>query len=262
MPEPARIRSLYRYPIKGLSPEPLTRAELKAGAYFPGDRLFAIENGPSGFDPAAPAHQPKVKFLMLMRNERLAQLRTRFAPDSRRLTIEEGGRVAVSADIGTPEGRRAVEAFFAGFMPEALRGAPRVLAAPEGFCFTDSRRGHVSIVNLASIAALETVVGAPVHPLRFRANVYVDGWPAWHEFDLLGAEIALGVARLRVTRRITRCAATNVDPETAMRDLAIPEALMRAFGHADCGVYAEVVAGGPVRIGDPVAEAPSAAREP
>jgi uncharacterized protein YcbX len=58
----ARIASLYRYPVKGLSPEPLARAALTPGDYFPGDRLFAVENGPSCFDPAAPAHQPKIKF--------------------------------------------------------------------------------------------------------------------------------------------------------------------------------------------------------
>ena len=53
----------------------------------------------------------------------------------------------------------------------------------------------MSIINLASVAALENAAGAPVHPLRFRGNLYVDGWPAWHEFDLLDAEIAIGRAR-------------------------------------------------------------------
>jgi uncharacterized protein YcbX len=109
----------------------------------------------------------------------------------------------------------------------------------------------VSIINLASVSALETAVGAPVHPLRFRGNVYVEGWPAWHEFDLLGHEIAIGEgARLKVVKRIVRCAATNVDPDTGARDLAIPETLLRSFGHADCGVYAEVIEAGEITAGD------------
>jgi uncharacterized protein YcbX len=91
-----------------------------------------------------------------------------------------------------------------------------------------------------------------VHPLRFRANLYVRGWPAWHEFDLLGRTLAIGEARLKVVKRITRCAAINVDPDTAARDLNIPQTLMRRFGHADCGVYAEVVAGGEIAEGDAV----------
>ncbi len=76
------------------------------------------------------------------------------------------------------------------------------------------------------------------------------GWPAWHEFDLVGQEIGIGPqARLKIVKRIVRCAATNVDPDTGIRDLAIPHTLMRTFGHADCGVYGEVVAGGEIEAG-------------
>jgi uncharacterized protein YcbX len=247
-----KIALLNRYPVKGLSPEPITQAELAKGEYFPGDRLFAIENGPSGFDEAAPAHQPKIKFLMLMRNERLAALRTRYDAASRTLTIEDGGCEAVRADVTTREGRLAIEAFFRRFMPDELRGPPKVLGAPTGFRFTDNSRGFVSILNLASIAAIENLVGTPVNPLRFRANVYVADWPAWAEFDLMDREVLLGGARVRVHKRIKRCAATNVDPNRAVRDMNIPDVLMRTFGHPDCGVYAEVLAGGPIKIGDVV----------
>jgi MOSC domain-containing protein len=252
----ATIRTLYRYPVKGLSPEPLARAELSAGQYFPGDRLYAIENGPAGFDPSAPAHQPKIKFLMLMRNERLAALRTRYDDAASTLAIHENGREALRADLLTRDGRLAVEAFFRRFMPKELRGPPKVLAAPDGFRFTDSRRGFVSIINLASVAALEDAVGAPVNPLRFRGNLYVAGWPAWHEFDLVGRELAIGPSvRLKITKRIERCAAINVDPETATRDLSLPDTLLRCFGHTDCGVYAEVIAGGAIASGDAINEA-------
>jgi uncharacterized protein len=131
-----------------------------------------------------------------------------------------------------------------------LRGAPKVLHAP-GFSFSDVARKVVSIINLASVAAVEGVVGGPVDPLRFRGNVYVSGWPAWREFDLVGQEITVGArARLRVIKRIVRCAATNVDPDTGIRDLSIPDTLMRSFGHADCGVYAEVIEAGEVAVGD------------
>src|SRR5688572_478085 len=171
----ATVHSLYRYPVKGLSPESLARAELRKGGYFPGDRLYAIENGPAGFDAAAPQHQPKIKFLMLMRNERLAALRTRHDDASGTLTIEEPGRQAVRADLASGDGRLAVEAFFRRFMPNELRGPPKVLTAPDGFRFTDSRRGYVSIINLASVQALEALTGAPVDPLRLRGNLHVGG---------------------------------------------------------------------------------------
>ena len=247
----AKIESLYRYPVKGLSPEPVTRATLKAGDYFPGDRLFAVENGPSGFDPAAPQHQSKIKFLMLMHNERLATLRTRYEDATGTLTIEQDGRSAVRADLATKEGRLAVEAFFRRFMPTELRGPPKLLQA-EGHSFSNVPAKVVSVINLASVAAIGTAIGAPVHPLRFRANLYVEGWPAWHEFDLLEHEIAIGGSRLKVTKRTLRCPATEVDPDTGVRDLRIPKTLMQTYGHADCGVYAQVIAGGEVAVGDAI----------
>jgi uncharacterized protein YcbX len=250
--ETAKVREIYRYPVKGLSPEPLAQARLAVGETVPGDRLYAIENGPSGFDPAAPRYQPKTRYLMLMRNERLATLLTRYDDASCILVIDFDGREAARADLRTPEGRTAIERFFAGFCAEELRGPPKLLHAP-GFSFSDVARKVISVINLATVAAVETTVGAPVHPLRFRGNLYLAGWPAWHEFDLVGREIAIGpAARLKIVKRIVRCAATNVDPDTGMRDLSVPETLMRAFGHAECGVYGEVVAAGPVVVGDQV----------
>ena len=245
-----KIQAIYRYPVKGLSPEGLTSTRLAPYETLPADRLYAIENGPSGFDPTAPRYQPKQRYLMLMRNERLARLRARFEEASHTLAIELEGQEAARGDLRTAAGRATIERFFAGFCASELRGAPRVLHAP-GFSFSDVARKVVSIVNLASVTAVESLVGKAVHPLRFRANLYVSGWPAWREFELLGRQIAIGKdAQLKIVKRIVRCAAIDVDPETAIRDLSIPHALMRSLGHADCGVYGEVVRGGEIAVGD------------
>jgi uncharacterized protein YcbX len=252
MTEAAKVHSIYRYPVKGLSPEPLTQAHLGVGATVPGDRLYAIEKGPSGFDPAAPRYQPKQRYLMLMRNERLAALRTRFDHARHTLVVESEGREAVRGDLRRPAGRAAIEQFFAIFCAPDLHGPPKLLHAP-GFSFSDVARKVVSIINLDSIPALEAALGAPIDPLRFRANLYVSGWPPWREFDLIGRQIAIGESvRLKVVKRIVRCAATEVDPATGIRDLAIPQTLMGTFGHRDFGVYAEVIAEGDISPSDVV----------
>lgn len=91
---PASIRAIYRYLVKGLSPQALERTRLSVGQTVPADRLYAIENGPCGFDPQAPAYFPKQRFLMLMRNDRLAALRTDFEEDSHTLIIRSENREA------------------------------------------------------------------------------------------------------------------------------------------------------------------------
>jgi uncharacterized protein YcbX len=248
----AHIRAIHRYPVKGLSPEALPRVALAARQTVPFDRMYAIENGPSGFNAAKPVYSPKYKFLELMRNARLAELRTAFDEGSHTLTIRSENRIAAQGDLRTAEGRAAIERFFAEFCADELRGPPKVLHA-EGHSFSDVSKKVVSIINLASVAAVEDAAGAAVHPLRFRGNLQVEGWPAWSEFDLLNQEIAIGPsARLKVVKRIARCAATEVDPDTGIRDLAVPRTIMDNFGHADCGVYAEVIEGGPIAVGDSV----------
>lgn len=258
MPNRPTVRWIYRYPVKGLSPQQLARTRLSPGRTVPADRLYAIENGPSGFDPAAPAYFPKQRFLMLMRNERLAPLRTDYDEATHTLAIRWHGRQAASGDLRTPEGRAAIEAFFAEYCAGELRGPPKVLFG-ENHSFSDVARKVVSIINLASVADVETLMGGAVNPLRFRGNVYVTGWPAWHEFDLLGREVAIGGARLKIVKRIMRCAATDVDPDTGARDLSIPKTLLQNFGHSDCGVYAEVIAGGEIAAGDALSERPAQA---
>ena len=253
MPERPTLQAIYRYPVKGLSPQPLAKVRLTPGQTLPADRLYAIENGPTGFDPAAPAYFPKQRFLMLMRNERLAALCTDFDEASHTLSIQWEGREAARGDLRTKPGRLAIEAFFRRFMPKELRGPPKVLSGG-GHSFSDVAAKVVSIINLASVAELEAAVGAPVHPLRFRGNFYVAGWPAWHEFDLLGREIGIGDTRLKVVKRIQRCAATDVHPDTGLRELAIPKTLLQSFGHSDCGVDAQVVGSGEVAVGDALSE--------
>ena len=247
----ALVQSLYRYPVKGLTPEALQSVDLQPGATMPFDRAFAIENGPGRFDPEKPRHLPKISFLMLMRDERLASLATRFDDATQTLTILRDGKQVARGNLSTTIGRQMIEQFIAAYMKSSLRGAPKVVAAPD-HSFSDVAAKCLHIVNLASLRELERAVGKPVHPLRFRANVVLDGVPAWEEFRWLGKDLAAGSSRLTVFKRTVRCDATNVDPATAQRDMAIPQVLLRTFGHQDFGVYAKVAQGGKLAIGDRV----------
>ena len=251
---PAEITGLYRYPVKGLTPEALRSVPLRVGETLPADRRYAIENGPSGFDPKAPAWLSKTHFLMLQRDEWLAALQAHFDDATSVLTLKENGATVADGNLETEAGRAAIARFFASRHADRIKGPPKVLVSP-GHSFSDVARKVVSIINLGSLAAIEDMVGAPVHPLRFRGNILVRGWPAWHEASLLGETIAIGGVRLKVVKRITRCAAVNVDPELAVRDMEIPNTLMRRFGHNECGIYAEVIEGGEISVGDQIAVA-------
>lgn len=248
----AHVSTLYRYPVKGLTPERLDSVALAVGETLPFDRAYAIENGPGRFDPEAPRHLPKINFLMLMRDERLATLRSVFDDGTHTLTISRGGKPVVTGQLSTPLGRQLIEQFIAAYMKAELRGAPKIVRA-HGHSFSDVAAKCVHIVNLASVRELERVIGRKVDPLRFRANVYLEGVAPWAELDWMDREIGIGPVRVQAFARTRRCEATNVDPGSGARDMAVPAALARTWGHQDFGIYARVVVGGVIAPGTTIA---------
>jgi uncharacterized protein YcbX len=251
----ARIERIYRYPVKGLSAEPLAAVTLARGEGLPLDRIFALARPETAFDPARPVWLAKRHFLMLMRDERLAELEVAYDHASRRLRIARAGRAVLDADTGSAAGRARIERFFAAFMGDSLPGPPRLVQA-QGHMFTDNPTPYVSLINLATVREIAGKLGRDsLDPLRFRANLYVDGLEPWAEFDWLGKELVAGEVGFAGAQRLDRCAATNVDPATGARDLNIPLALRQAYGHIDCGVLLEVRRGGLLETGQAIGPA-------
>ncbi len=253
----AAVASLYRYPVKGLSPQPEASLDLVAGEGLPLDRRFALALGSTIFDPAAPEPLDKGHFLMLRRDDKLAALRTDLDGRTGHLTIVDPGGPTITADIETSEGRATIEDFFLDYIGDACNGRPALVSA-EGHKFTDvsvispAMMRAVSLINLASVEDLAMRCGQPLHPLRFRANIYIRGLAPWEELDWVGREVMVGAAACRGVRRTKRCAAVDVDPETGLRDTNLTKALVSHYGHPDCGIYLEVLEGGTVRLDDAV----------
>jgi len=247
----AAIAALFRHPIKGFTPEKVKVAQLVAGKAFPGDRLFAVEDGPSGFDVAAPTFIPKQRFAVLAKMAEVARAKTRFDEATGMLEATAEGVAPFAGNLGEVEGRAAFEVWLTALLGQAA-GGPLRLIDGRGHRFLDHPLGHVSIINLASVRDLEQRLSRPLDPLRFRANVYVNGWPAWAENDWEGRSLSLGEVETVVFKPIVRCAAPGVDPATAVRDLDVPAQLFRLYGNMNCGIYVHVKRGGTVREGDAV----------
>ena len=246
----ACIAALYRHPVKGFTPERLETAELAAGACFPCDRLYAVEDGPSGFDPADPHHISKMKFAVLAKIPAVAKARTAYDEATGVFSCMAEGQSDFAGDLRAADGRAGLEAWLTGLLGDDIKGPLRVVEGPGAYRFMDSRSGYVSIVSMASVRDLEAKLGVPVNPLRFRANLYVEGWPAWVENDWTGRMMTMGGATAEVLKPIVRCAATHVDPVTAERDIELVKALFDLYGHMFCGIYLNVTQGGRVAEGD------------
>jgi len=247
------IRGLYVYPVKGLSPQELPHVTLEPGCGVPHDRGFALARPGGKYTPDLAEPLPKTQFLMLARDAALAGFRTHFDPTSGVLRVDRDDHTVLEAELTTDDGAEAVSTFFA----EALGlSTPPVLAHVDGRRFTDvsvvsdAMMNAVSLVNLASVRALAERLDMPLDPRRFRANIYFDGLPPFSERALVDEEITVGDLRLRGVLATKRCAATQVNPDTAERDVDLPRRLHEEFGHNEMGVYAEVLDGGTIHPGD------------
>ena len=246
------LASIYRHPVKGLTAEPLRSVRLEAGRCFPCDRLYAVEDGPSGFDPASPRHISKMRFAVLAKVPEVAKVRARYDEAAGELRAEAPGEAPFRGVMTSETGRQAFAGWLQHYLRDQARGPLRVLEAPGDHRFMDDLAGFVSLINLASLRALEARVGRPLDPLRFRANLYVDGWPAWIENDYIGGTLAAGALRAAVVKPTGRCRAIHVDPQSGAEDIDLVSQLFNHFGHTVMGVYLAVQSPGSLELGDTV----------
>ncbi len=255
----ATLLAIARFPVKGLSPQPLDAAQLTPDQPIANDRRFALAHGGSAFDANAPAFQKKAHFLTWIRNPPLAALDCSFDADGTKITIKKDGKTLVrDADLTSPLSRQDVErAVLDHIGAEGTRGSVKVAEAP-GAWFADVPAPYISIQNTATLAELGRRLGQPENnpgPLdhrRLRANLVIGGFPAWAELQWVGSQLEIGEAVLQVEAIIGRCAATHVNPDSGLQDTDVLGMLNGTYGHNKCGVYARVVKAGRIKPGDRV----------
>ena len=253
----ATVASIYRYPIKGLSGQPLSSVALEAEKPFPYDRIYALARPGAPIDVTDPQWAKKSLFCMLMLDEGLARVHTGVDLEALRFTAMQGERCVMSANLTDEADRAELEKFFWKLLPTLP--APPTLVRSRGGHFMDKPDNVISLINLATVRSLEEKWGVEIDPLRFRANIYIDGARPWEEFDWVGGKLSIGRTVFTVDRRNGRCGATNVNPVTGRRDLDIPGSLRASFGHKDLGVYLMVRETGAIAVGDTVATPGTAA---
>jgi GntR family transcriptional regulator / MocR family aminotransferase len=261
----AAVSKLYRYPIKGLSAQPLSRVAIDSGKPFPADRVFALARPGAPVDSNDPQWAKKGLFIMLMLDEGLARVTTHLDVETLRFTAMQGNRPVATANLADGADRTQLENFFWQLLP-TLPGPPTLVHSRTGH-FMDKPDNVISLINLATVRSLGEQWGFEIDPLRFRANIYVDGAKPWEEFDWVGHEIRIGDVVFTVDRKNGRCGATNVNPMTGRRDLDIPGSLRAAFGHKNLGIYLIARESGCIAVGDELytprlSQQPAAVRPP
>ncbi len=241
----ARLAHIRVHPIKTLGGDDLDHVQLTAGARLPGDRAYAVMH------EAALKHLedgqltrwlPKAAFLRGAACPALQAVKGGWRGDLIRLSHPE--RPGLEFDPESPAGQQALLDWLAPLWG-AERSAPaRLVRGPAPL--TDQNQALVSILSLASLTAIETRLGRSIGMDRWRGNLWIEGWEAFAEQDLISREIAIGEARLIVRKPIGRCPAVEISTESGARDSEMLAVLREMTGTEDFGVFAEVITGGPI----------------
>lgn len=244
----ATLAQIFRHPVKAIGREPLAAVRLTAGLALPFDRQWAVVQEGARVTDGEWAHCRN--FMRGVKSPQLMAVTARMLDDvTVALDHPTAGPITIHPDDPDQD---AFLDWIRPMIPENRLPPVRVMRAPGAM--TDAPEPWVSILSLSSLRALSQRAGVSLEPERFRGNLWVQGWAPWHEFDLIGQEIAIGPVRLKIEERITRCRATCANPETGRVDFETLTLLQDGYGHQDFGVYARVTLGGEIAVGDGVGD--------
>ena len=243
-----RLAAIHRHPVKALGYEELDSTVLTAGETLAWDRRWALAHERARLDGDGWASC--VNFSRGASSPALMAVTARYDEASGRLTLRHPDRPDLDVDPDA-DGDELVE--WSRPLVAKGRPAPAALVRAAAGGMTDADRPWLSLHTDGSRAALAAEAGLPLSRHRFRGNLWIEGAVAWAENDWIGTEIRVGGAVLKVIEPIWRCRATEASPETGRRDADTMGAMRAAVGDTTFGVYAEVVAGAEVAVGDPVA---------
>ena len=243
----AHVAQLWRHPIKSHGREALDAVTLTAGQTMPWDRHWAVTHAATHFVPGSWAACQN--FMISSRTPGLAGIWAELDEGAATLTLRH-------QDLGeltfAPNNPLGVVAFLDWTLPLCPdnRARPVGLVTVPGRGMTDTEYPSVSVMNAASHNAVAIAAGHTLDAERWRGNIWLTGFDAWEELTWIGRTIAIGPVVLAIREPIVRCQSTAANPYSGQRDVDTLGLLTDGWTHKNFGVYAEVVVGGMVRLGD------------
>ncbi len=240
-----QLAHIIRHPIKGHGREELGQVQLAARECLPFDRHWAV-----GHDAAklTGAWVACVNFARGAKAQTLMAITSVLDEDARSLTLRHPDIGEITFQPDNPAELPRFLAWAAPLAPADRAQPTHIVSVGRGM--TDSEFPSVAILSLTTLRDLSARMGMDLSIHRWRGNLWLEGVALRAEEDWAGRIIRIGGAVLRVEERITRCRATMADPDTGLVAGDTLAALQAAYGHQDFGVYATVLEGGALTIGD------------
>jgi uncharacterized protein YcbX len=254
------VESLWRYPVKSMRGEEVPEVFMGFSGIY-GDRCHAFRSSTArkGFP-----------YLNANAQEQMLRYQPRFRDGERSLkppNLAEASSIApgvtpaygdadeMSLDVVTPSGELLAidDPALMDRLTEGVRGEHQLKLVRSDRALTDCR--PVSLISSSTIRQIESELGIPLDPRRFRANVYFDftnGDGGFAEDAFVGRRLRIGSqATVMVLERDPRCRLISLDPETGEHNAEILRKVVQMHDNL-AGVYCAVLVEGVLRKGDSI----------
>jgi uncharacterized protein YcbX len=228
------LAGLRRFPLRALGGEAPDEARVE-GSGLVGDRVYDLYDERKG----VLLHARSAPFLLRYRARYLdAMVRGGDLGPWIRVRKPDGIEVPLSDTEWVEEVSRR------SGRPLRLRSRPDAKSDP----------APLHVLSVPTVRFLEQQYGGLLEPVRLRANVLLDlpeGRP-FEEDRWIGRQLWIGDVLLEIVRPSDACIVTILDAETPERSPGLLSAIAGGRGGA-LGVFARVLTGTRLRVGDPVA---------
>lgn len=231
------VLKIVRYPIKSMAGLP-TDSAFVGWHGLEGDRRFAFRrvNDKSGFPWLTASRLPELLLYQPM-------------------GLDENSDEPAPTHVRTPEGINLAlgSAELQNSVAEKFGSAVELMKLKHGI-FDEA---SVSVINLATIAAIGVEAGQDLDTRRFRPNILIeaDATEPFQEDRWIGGRLVFGAGEvgpiLSMTMRDARCVMINLDPDTAKQDPRVMKAAV-CLNDNNAGAYGTVVRTGRVTVGQSV----------
>tara|TARA_Y100000591_G_C21814341_1_gene689765 strand:+ start:825 stop:1610 length:786 start_codon:yes stop_codon:yes gene_type:complete len=253
------ISSIHYCPVKSVSFQSVKNCEIKKNIGIVGDRIFAFARGldieqARIFEKDPDNRRGKWNKILTLKNTP-AMNKYNFLLQDNNLLLTFKNEEVLTINVNELNKYELVANKILE-LENSLKG-PIILMHNKNSPFFDTSISNktvlnhsISLINKKSIEDFENKIKQRIEIQRFRGNIYIDGADAWEEENWIGKIIKINNVSFKVEKKIPRCVAINLKPNSDDDSLNLLKSLKKTYNHFDMGVYLTALSEGEIVIGD------------
>jgi len=257
----ATISSINYCPVKSVSFQSIEKCEIKKDVGIIGDRIFAFAKDldleqAKLFEKSPAERKGKWNKVLTLKNSPVLNKYNFLFKKNKLILIFKNKEILTINTSELSEGQLLSNKIIE--LEKSLK-KPIVLMKNEESPFFDTSISNkvdfinsVSLLNIQSINDFQKKIDKKVEISRFRGNICIDGVKPWEEQEWVGKIVKINNVSFKVEKKIPRCVAINLKPQTDDNSLNLLQALKKIYNHFDMGIYLTALDNGKVEVGNKI----------